>query len=517
MRSCFTLLSLLLGGLLNAIIAQNHLQKLDIEITPDFEHQTIQVNNKQFWILNQTTDTLKLKFYPDFEITLLKVNRNFSEYKYSKTDSLLLIPSKKLSTLSLELSYIGKPKNTDQAPWESGFVWAKSHGEVDWLTLACQNEGSALWWPSPIIYSDKPDTTLITCIYDENLFFKGNGRLLKDSIFNDKRRTTWETTYPINTYNITLNIGDYSHWSDTMISISGKPLSLDFYPLKHNLEASKIQFEQVKPMIDCYESAFGPYPYINDGYSVVETPYAGMEHQSSIAYGNGYTNGYNGKDYSGLGLDFDFILIHESGHEWWGNSISGLNKKDFWLQEAFCTYAELIYVDCRYGFDTAEKYLNLKKRLIENEGAILSDDDSGSDMYMKGALMINTLSNFVDSKEKWRSILKDFYSEFELSSVDSKTLFNWFSDNIKKCSPEFFIQYLSLASPPILEFNSLTKGDSSLITLRVLNGLDNFTMPLFLRNDDLKEIKIWVDKDLKTIELPGKNYSIDESKSYFLF
>lgn len=517
MRRWLVSVCIITGGILNLLKAQNHLQKLQLEIEPNFQNHSIQVNLEQFWIINQPTDTLKLKFYPDFEITLLKVNHQYSEYKFSKTDSLLLIPSKTLSTLSLEISFNGKPKQTEEAPWESGFVWAKSNGELDWLTLVCQNESSALWWPSPIIYSDKPDTTLITCIYDANLFFKGNGRLIEDTTFNDKRKTTWKTTYPINTYNITLNIGDYSHWSDTMISKTGKPLSLDFYPLKQNLKASKIQFKQVKPMINCYESAFGPYPYINDGYSVVETPYAGMEHQSSIAYGNGYTNGYNGKDYSGLGLDFDFILIHESGHEWWGNSISGLNKIDFWLQEAFCTYAELIYVDCLYGYETAVKYINLKKRLIENKGAILSDKDSGSDMYMKGALMLNTLSNFLSSKEQWRTILKDFYTEFEFQSIESATLFNWFSERIEKCNTEFFFQYLSLSSPPILEFNSLNKGDSSLITLKVMNGIDNFTLPVVLLNEDMNETTVWVTNKLKTVELPGKNFRIDESKSYFLF
>jgi aminopeptidase N len=498
-----------------SIHAQEHLKSLEITCIPNFNEFSIANKVSQHWIINSSTDSLKLAFFPNFKIDSITSGNKKLAYKIHLADSTICIPVHGKNEIQLTFYYSGKPHQAENAPWDGGFVWNKSNDGSPWLGLACQGIGARLWWPTSTRYNDKPDTARVTCIYPDTLFFKGNGRLISDSIINHKRSTTWGTTYPINTYNITLNIAKYKHWSDTLQrNISS--LTLDFYPLEKNLEASKRQFSQAKPMIQCFENAFGNYPYQNDGYSVVETDYAGMEHQSCIAYGNGYSNGYRGKDYSGMNLPFDFILIHESAHEWWGNSVSANEPIDFWLQEAFCTYAEMVYVDCIFGHNKALQYINLKKNLVENEAAILSPDNHDADMYAKGALMIHTLSNFLNTKEEWNKVLKIFYQSHAGSSISTIQLYKWFSEHISDCSPEFFKQYLEIISPPILSFTQLAKGDSTSIELRIINGIDNFKLPLLLKGKNGTEKKVLVTNKPLRIKLTKDDYVPDAASAYFI-
>jgi aminopeptidase N len=508
---CFVLLALLSQRLL----AQNDLKYLEITCIPNFSDSSIAAMVYEHWLIEPETDSLKLGFFPDYKLDSIISGNQKIPFHVQIADSSIRIPTLGMPELLLTFFYSGKPHQAKNAPWDGGFVWSKTTDGSPWLGLACQNIGAKLWWPAPTQYSDKPENVKLTCIYPDTLFFKGNGKLISDTSFNNKRITTWETTYPINTYNITLNISKYGHWSDSLVR-ENSSLKLDFFPLKNNLEVSKRQFNQAKPMLKCFESAFGNYPYQEDGYSVVETDYAGMEHQSCIAYGNGYMNGYAGKDYSGMNLPFDFILIHESAHEWWGNSISAKEPSDFWLQEAFCTYAEMVYVDCVFGSENALKYINLKKALVKNEVAILSPENHDADMYSKGALMIHSLSNFLTTKEEWKVCLRNFYQNYAGKSITSNELFNWFSVNIPNCSPEFFIQYLSVQIPPVLSFKQLTEGDSTSIDLKIVNGIDNFKLPLTVKKDDGTQIKVIVSNNLNKINLPKGNYIPDDSSSYFI-
>ncbi|MEX1188666.1 MAG: M1 family aminopeptidase [Bacteroidia bacterium] len=485
-------------------------------IVPDFNSKEITNTIIQHWVNTEEQDSIKLSFFPDFEILSVTSQSEEAVFKFYKADSTLAIAVKRDNSQLLEIHYKGKPHQALQPPWDGGFVWSYSKGYSPWLTLACQGIGSRLWWPSPIRYDDEPEQTKVSCIYPDSLFFKGNGKLISDNKRDGIRKTTWQANYPINTYNITLNIGNYEHWHDTLNQINNGVLSLDFYPLKENLEASKLQFSQAKPMIHCFEDAFGIFPFSKDGYSVVETDFAGMEHQTCIAYGNGYENGYLGNDYSGIGLPFDFILIHESAHEWWGNSISAKTAGDFWLQEAFCTYAEMVYVDCLFGEEKALQYINTRKGLVKNEAAILSPENHDADMYFKGALMIHTLSSFLDTKEQWRDLLKAFYQSHKMKSISSQDVFTWFSNRIDGCTPDFFLQYLNIQSPPQVYFKQVSKGDSTSIELKILNGIDTFTLPLYLINDQGVTHKIYVNKALKKFTLTGKNFKLDETKSYFI-
>ncbi|MCB0820760.1 MAG: hypothetical protein KDC13_09060, partial [Bacteroidetes bacterium] len=497
--------------------AAQHLQKVNMNLIVNFDNQSIHMNVTQHWVNTENTDTLKLNLQAPYRIKMILLGNQAAPWQYDTLSHTLSIALfKKSPTQKVKIICEGKPRIAVKPPWDGGFIWTKSANGKDWLTVACQGEGASLWWPVPQRYDDKPDTVEITAEYPEDLFFKGNGRLIKDIVPEHRRITTWLTTYPIHTYNVTLNIGDYEHRSDTLTIDQKTKLSLDFYPLRDNLQVSRQQFAQSREMLTCFNAMFGEYPYLNDGYSVVETPYAGMEHQSAIAYGNGYKNGYRAEDYSGMNLPFDFILIHESAHEWWGNSVSAKTADDFWLQEAFCTYAEMIYVQCRFGEANALRYINLKKRLVKNEAPILGPGDSGADMYSKGALMIHTMSQFADTKELWLETLKLFYQEHKYQSIDTKELISWFCDRLNGLKPEFFQNYLQNRFPPKLNFSVLNTGDSSQFKMHLSEVSGNFVMPVILSNSKGETKKVFVGSSPFSIKLEGSGWSVNENYSYFI-
>lgn len=496
--------------------AQQDLRFVHLNIRPDFTTRSIQVISNQTWSVNKSDSVLKLLVYPQFTIDEVIVNTKPAHFERLNDGISISIP-KTSSKIDLKITYHGKPQEAIQPPWDGGFIWTKSQNEKDWLGVACQDQGSQLWFPSPVRYDDEPDSAQITCTYPADLFFKSNGKLHNDS--KDKkgnRITSWKISSPINTYNITLNIGDYTKIVDSFKQVDGSKLSLEYYPLSYNRTKAIKQFNQVKPMLKCFEKYFGKYPFGNDGFSVVETPYVGMEHQSAIAYGNGYVNGYNGEDYSMIGLGFDFILIHESGHEWWGNSVSAKNKEDFWLQEAFCTYAEYVYVYEIFGKENAEKYIDAKKKLVVNKFPIIGAEESGIDMYTKGALMIHTLQQFASNEKEWWGILKEFALEFRWRSISTKELENWFSKRLKNASPAFFEQYLSIANPPILQFNKEKKGNTYFFSYRIENALDGFTMPIILKNSKNEKIVLMANGELNLYSSIDETLYLDSTSSYFI-
>jgi aminopeptidase N len=495
-----------------SLLAQPDLKSVRFLLKPNFSEQSIDCEVDQLWQSQQGDSVITLLLYPNWNIEQLLVNNTAAHFN-RKGDSLVVSIGKNASQHRLHFHYSGKPQAAQNPPWDGGFIWRKDANNKDWLTLACQDNGAQLWWPTPAKYNDEPDTARITCTYPAHLFFKSNGRLVYDhkDKKNHLRTSTWEVISPINPYNITLNIGDYVHLKEELTRTDGTQLKLNYYPLRYNKDKALAQFKQVKPMLRCFEKYFGNYPFTQDEYSVVETPYAGMEHQSAIAYGNGYVDGYNGSDYSGIGLPFDFILIHETGHEWWGNSVSASNKRDFWLQEAFCTYAEYVYVYERFGKAKAEAYIDGKKRLVSNKAPILSDGETGIDMYSKGALMLHTLQQFASSDEEWFRILKEFALEFRWKSITTEEVENWFSQKLPNVEPVFFEQYLSLASPPQLEVIQR----NGIISFRISNALQHFRLPLYWIAENGKRIRLDATANLQTISIQGASLKPDSSASYF--
>ncbi len=302
---------------------------------------------------------------------------------------------------------------------------------------------------------------------------------------------------PINNYTITLNIADYAHIHD---NING--LDLDYYVLKDNEEKARKHFEEVKPMIECFESKFGKYPFYEDGYKLVEAPYLGMEHQSAVAYGNNYKKGYRGMDmsYSGVGMLFDYITIHESGHEWFGNSITSKDIADMWIHEGFTTYSETVYVECLYGYEKAMKYINGQRMNVQNDKPIIGifgvNKEGSGDMYFKGALMLNTIRHIVNDDEKWWAMLLKYANTYRKQIIDTETVMNFFNKESGINLTSVFNQYLNYTKIPILQL-SINNGK---LAYRWETDVNRFTMPVDIiinkKEVRIEPVDIWQISDL---------------------
>ena len=314
-----------------------------------------------------------------------------------------------------------------------------------------------------------------------------NGRLLgSEDLKNGYTRWDWEVKNPINTYDITVNIADYAHIHD---SLNG--LDLDYYVLKENEEKAKKHFEEVKPMLTCFQSKFGTYPFANDGYKLVETFYLGMEHQSAVAYGNKYKKGYLGSDLSGtgIGLLFDYIIIHESGHEWFGNSITSSDIADMWIHEGFTQYTEVVYVECLYGKEKADKYVNGLRSNVRNSKPIIGNygvnNEGSGDMYPKGALLLNTIRNIVNDDEKWWKMILNYSETYRHKIIDTETVINFFNTESSINLTSVFNQYLRFPGIPELVIKQTKKK----LEFRWKTMEANFTMPIDVKING-KEMRI---------------------------
>jgi aminopeptidase N len=385
--------------------------------------------------------------------------------------------------------YHGEPIEAKNAPWDGGFSWKKDKEGNHWIGVSCEGIGASLWWPNKDHLSDEPDSMRVTARVPNNLIFVGNG-ILEKAVYgkNDApSEFTWKVSYPINNYNVTLNIGNYVNFQDYYVAEDGDTLLLDYWVLPYNLEKAKKHFKQVQPMLRCFEIYFGKFPYWNDNYKLVETPYLGMEHQTAIAYGNQYKTGYLGRDYSRIGLDFDYIIIHETGHEYWGNLVSAKDIADMWIHESFCTYSEALYVECMYDYETALKYINAKKPTIRNEYPITGiydvNEEGDGDMYNKGMLFLNTLRHVINNDSLWFFMLKDMTTnEFAHKTITANDIMFYFNRMTKMNLTPIFMQYLYYADIPRLYY-SLEKGKKNNYTLsyKWQVNVGGFEMPVLLQ------------------------------------
>ncbi len=457
------------------------------------------------------------------------ITMNQKQLTYTREfDAVFVSTNDMISTSSLNkmrVYYHGEPIKAKRAPWDGGFVWTKDSSNLDWLGVACEGTGASLWWPNKDHLSDEPDSMKVTCTYPSNLDFIGNGRKTGETIHGNLKTTTWSTSYPINNYNVTLNIGSYSHFSDTYTSqIDGRVLELDYYVLPQNLQRAKVQFKQVKPMLEVYEKYLGPYPFWNDGYALVETPYLGMEHQGAIAYGNKYLNGYLGRDFSRIGVNFDYIIIHESGHEWWGNAVSAADIADLWLHEGFCTYTESIYVEGMYGLEKASEYINAKKSSVSNKSPIRGvpgvNHEGDGDMYNKGMLFLNTLRHVVKNDSHWFAILKDMsQNTFKNKPTSYEQVVTYFSKMTKKNLRPIFDQYVNYPSIPVLYYRFETKTKfNKIFYFKWKTDSKGFSMPFHYTLNGKKDFEYATDewrsvslniRKVKKLVFDQKNFYID--------
>ena len=407
------------------------------------------------------------------------------------------------SNLELRIFYHGIPKVAKNAPWDGGFVWSKDKSGLPWIGVACQGLGASSWWPCKDHLSDEPDSMRITCTTPSEVQFIGNGNLESDFIEKNNRTSTWFVSYPINTYNVTLNIGNYSRLQDLYISGSDS-LALDYYVLKGNELQAQNHFEQVKPMLSVYEELFGPYPFWNDGYALVETSYLGMEHQGAIAYGNQFKKGYLGR--YPANLDFDFIVIHESGHEYWGNSISMNDIADMWIHESLCTYTEALYVEKIYGYNAMLDYLMYQKDFIDATSPILgvhgtNTKGNGTDMYYKGSWMLHSIRNTINNDSLWYTIIRDIAQEFALQNIDGDELINFMSQKSFLDLKPIFEQFLGYANLPMLSYKLKKRNGKLILRYKWTAHVDDFNMPIEVSIGTKTKFRIFPTSKYKTLDL----------------
>lgn len=384
------------------------------------------------------------------------------------------------SVQTVTVHYHGKPVVAVRPPWDGGFVWERDSLGNPWVMTANEGIGASAWWPNKDTRADEPDSQRVAITVPSGMVDVSNGRL-RDSTRNGDGTTTyeWFVSNPINNYNVAVNAARYAHFSDVYDGLDGR-LTLDYWPLAYHLGAARVQFRQVKPMLGCFEGWFGPYPWYEDGYKLVETSHLGMEHQSAVAYGNGYRNGYLGRDRSGTGWgdDWDFIIIHESAHEWWGNNITGADHADMWVHESFANYAEALYVECLHGRKAGQQYSIGNRRNIRNDAPIIPargvNAGGSGDMYDKGGNMLNMIRQVVDDDARWRSILRGLNREFRHRIVTGAQVQDYISAHAGRDFGPVFRQYLTTTRIPVLEY-SVTHSS---VIYRWSDVVPGFDMPV---------------------------------------
>ena len=401
--------------------------------------------------------------------------------------------------------YQGIPTEAKNAPWDGGFVWKDDSNGMPWIGVACEGTGASLWWPNKDHLSDEPDSMRVSCTVPNGLMCVANGDLVARNMKQDAMEWVWDISYPINNYNVTVNIADYAEFGDVYVNSSGDSLRCDYYVLKENLEKAKEHFKQVPEMMDCFEEAFGPYPFYDDGYALVETPYLGMEHQSAIAYGNKFMPGYLGRHPGDM--DFDYIIIHETGHEWWGNSVSMNDVADMWIHESFCTYSESVFVECKYGYEKMLEYLQYQKMFINNGSPIygiygMNHEGNGGDMYYKGAWMIHTLRNVMDNDSLFKSILKGIAQEFAYQTIDGEEIIEYVNQRAKYNYSPLFEQYLRFSDVPVLEY----KWNKKELSLRWNAEAKGFRMPLVYTSGEVEKRILVSNSEWTTVTMSKKEF-----------
>ena len=381
-------------------------------------------------------------------------------------------------TYTVDVFYGGVPHTAGRF---GGISFEKDTAGKPWVFTACEGNGARVWWPNKDQWKDEPQEGADLHIAVPNgLMDVSNGRLLGHRDLHDGfTEWNWRVTYPINNYDVALNIADYVHFSDKPLG----PLTIDFYAKPEDLAKAKIQFAQARPMLAIYNKYIGEYAFVRDGYKLVQVPYTGMEHQSVVAYGNHFHNGYNNKDWTGVGISpkFDFIIIHESGHEWFGNAVSAADQADMWIHEGFTTYAEAVYVEGRWGKENGIRYVNGFKSKVKNDRPIVGERGLGQeprdeDQYFKGALFLNTLRSVVDDDAKWWAVMHGFYERFKYHNILTEDVVAYFNQALARDTTAVFDEYLRHADLPELE---LTFDDTAqTVSYRWRSEEPAFAMPV---------------------------------------
>jgi aminopeptidase N len=417
---------------------------------------------------------------------------------------------------SIEIFYSGRPRLAKRPPWDGGVQWVPDGKGNTIISTSCQGLGSSVWWPCKDHMYDEPDSMMVSITVPKAMTDVSNGKLRSVVENNDGTHTfNWAVINPINNYGVNMNVADYVSWTETYKGEKGD-LPLSFYVLPQNLEKAKIQFKQASQMLKAFEHWFGPYPFYEDGYKLVEVPYLGMEHQSSVTYGNGYKMGYLGRDLSktGWGLKWDFIIVHESGHEWFANNITYKDVADMWIHESFTNYSENLYTEYYFGKEAGADYVIGTRSLIANDIPIIGtyhvNQEGSRDMYYKGGNMLHTIRQIVNDDEKWRQILRGLNKTFYHQTVETAQIEEYVSKHAGRDIRKVFDQYLRDVRIPVLEYSFKDNGAQ----YRWTNVIDGFDMPVKIKLGEGKEQFIYPTSEWKTLKTKGEKSLVVDRNFY---
>jgi len=456
-----------------------------LELSVDPKAQSITGSNEIHYKVLESNNLLQVDLQPPLQIERVEqAGETLGFTKKGKNAYFIQLKAPQTigSRQFITVWYSGKPQVAKNAPWDGGFSWS-THGsnKEPFVATSCQGLGASVWWPCKDHMYDEPDSQSITVTVPPGMMDVSNGRLRKVSVHDDGSRSfEWFVQNPINNYGINVNIANYASWSDTLNGEKGV-LTLDYFVLPENLEKAKAQFQQVKGMLRAFEHWFGPYPFYEDGYKLVEVPYLGMEHQSSVTYGNKYKNGYLGMDmsFTGWGKKWDFIIVHESGHEWFANNITYRDIADMWVHESFTNYSESLYTEYHFGKAAGAEYVRGTRRGIKNSTPIVGtygvNKEGSGDMYNKGGNMLHTIRQVVDNDDLWRDILRGLNRDFYHQTVDGSQIEAYISEKSGKNLQKVFDQYLRDIRIPVLEYRFEKKGK---VAYRWTNCVEGFDMAI---------------------------------------
>ena len=497
---------------------------LDFKVSPS--SKSIEGSNLiRYEVLSQN-QLMQIDLQPPMEIT--SVLENNKELNYNREGNVYYIQLKKNQQIGaineITIHFKGAPKISNNPPWDDGFTWEKDNNGTDFIATSCQGGGSSIWWPSKDHMYDEPDQGIeLSITAPKHLISVSNGRHIQTKENSNKTNTsTWKVINPINNYGVNINIGDYVHFTEEYKGKKGV-LDCDYYVVSYNLEKAKKQFKEVSRTLEAFEHWFGPYPFYEDSYKLVEVPYLGMEHQSSVTYGNGYKNGYKGIDLSGTGwgLKFDFIIVHESGHEWFANNITNIDIADMWIHESFTAYSENLFLDYHFGTEASNAYVTGTRKNIQNDKPIIGNynvNNSGSsDMYYKGANMLHTLRQIIDNDKKWRSILVGLNKDFYHQTVTTQQIENYINKYFEIDLKPFFNQYLRTIKIPALNY----KLENNNLLYKWSNVVDGFSIPIkvFINSTSqwIRPTSRWKkllsDKNINSFSVDNNFYIETENKS----
>jgi aminopeptidase N len=467
----------ILRGAYGPYRANNDLLSYDLDIRVDPGKKFISGKNTIRFKMLEDGTRIQLDLFANLNVD--RILFGSTGLKYTREVNTVFVdfpaPLKKGSTQTIEFYYSGFPKETGRF---GGISFRQDHAGRPWITTACEGTGASIWWPNKDQQRDEVENMRLSVAIPSTLTDVSNGRLVgKTDLGDGYTRYDWAITYPINNYCVSLNIGHYEHYSERL-----GDLTLDFYCLPENLEKAQRQFAQTKPMMEIFQKYFGDYPFKRDGYKLIEVPYSGMEHQSAVTYGNQFANGYLKRDWTGVGvsLKFDFIIVHESAHEWFGNSVTAADVSDQWIHEGWATYAECVYVEAMFGREDALKYVNGYKSKVKNLQPIITargvNQTPSQDQYFKGALFLNTLRSVIDNDARWWKLLRDYCRRFRYRNIMTEDVVRFFNDQTRTNLTPIFDQYLRHTSLPALELR-FQENDGS-VSYRWKADIKDFAMPV---------------------------------------